>query len=103
MGLRVHIISEVKRFPRILRSIALNRCLDDGRVDIDFNSRFIRTFSKCFPSTPDEDAQPAPPVYDDKIQSSSSTLPYQTWTVKLNIVIQVVGSRGDVQPFIALG
>lgn len=25
------------------------------------------------------------------------------WTVKLNIVIQVVGSRGDVQPFIALG
>jgi UDP:flavonoid glycosyltransferase YjiC (YdhE family) len=26
-----------------------------------------------------------------------------TWSVKLNIVIQVVGSRGDVQPFIALG
>jgi UDP:flavonoid glycosyltransferase YjiC (YdhE family) len=26
-----------------------------------------------------------------------------SWTVKLNIVIQVVGSRGDVQPFIALG
>jgi UDP:flavonoid glycosyltransferase YjiC (YdhE family) len=26
-----------------------------------------------------------------------------TWTIKLNIIIQVVGSRGDVQPFIALG
>lgn len=26
-----------------------------------------------------------------------------SWSVKLNIVIQVVGSRGDVQPFIALG
>lgn len=26
-----------------------------------------------------------------------------SWTVKLNIVVQVVGSRGDVQPFIALG
>lgn len=25
------------------------------------------------------------------------------WTLPLNIVIQVVGSRGDVQPFIALG
>ncbi len=25
------------------------------------------------------------------------------WNIKLNIVIQVVGSRGDVQPFIALG
>ncbi|KAM3512464.1 hypothetical protein MY11210_003881 [Beauveria gryllotalpidicola] len=25
------------------------------------------------------------------------------WATKLNIVIQVVGSRGDVQPFVALG
>jgi hypothetical protein len=30
-------------------------------------------------------------------------LPEDTWTIKLNIVIQIVGSRGDVQPFIALG
>lgn len=27
----------------------------------------------------------------------------RSWTIRLNIVIQVVGSRGDVQPFIALG
>ena len=26
-----------------------------------------------------------------------------SWSVKLNIVIQIIGSRGDVQPFIALG
>jgi UDP:flavonoid glycosyltransferase YjiC (YdhE family) len=26
-----------------------------------------------------------------------------TWTVSLNVLIQVVGTRGDVQPFIALG
>lgn len=26
----------------------------------------------------------------------------ERWTIKLNIVVQVVGSRGDVQPFIAL-
>lgn len=25
------------------------------------------------------------------------------WAIRLNIVIQVVGSRGDVQPFVALG
>ena len=25
------------------------------------------------------------------------------WDIPLNIVIQVVGSRGDVQPFVALG
>jgi hypothetical protein len=28
---------------------------------------------------------------------------YAPWDIPLNIVIQVVGSRGDVQPFIALG
>ena len=28
---------------------------------------------------------------------------YSPWDLPLNIVIQVVGSRGDVQPFIALG
>lgn len=27
----------------------------------------------------------------------------KSWTIRLNIVIQIVGSRGDVQPFIALG
>ena len=27
----------------------------------------------------------------------------KTWRIRLNVVIQVVGSRGDVQPFIALG
>lgn len=27
----------------------------------------------------------------------------RTWKIRLNIVVQVVGSRGDVQPFVALG
>lgn len=41
-----------------------------------------------------EDVSHAPPTY----------LPQPTKArVSLNIVIQVVGSRGDVQPFIALG
>jgi UDP:flavonoid glycosyltransferase YjiC (YdhE family) len=28
---------------------------------------------------------------------------HRRWSIRLNIVIQVVGSRGDVQPFVALG
>jgi hypothetical protein len=28
---------------------------------------------------------------------------FSSWTTRLNVVIQVVGSRGDVEPFIALG
>lgn len=37
------------------------------------------------------------PEYD------ATTEPQAQWVTKLNIVIQVVGSRGDVQPFVALG
>lgn len=42
---------------------------------------------------PEEHEQP-PPGYSP---------PHSKATVSLNIVMQVVGSRGDVQPFIALG
>ncbi|TIA11655.1 UDP-Glycosyltransferase/glycogen phosphorylase [Aureobasidium pullulans] len=70
---------------------------DDGRVDIDCNSRAVRTFSRFFSSTPVDHSQQPPPDYEFK---APGTL---TCGIKLNIVIQVVGSRGDVQPFIALG
>ena len=62
----------------------------DGRVDINLDSRLARTLSRLVP---------APPNW------KSSTLPNikKPSQVYLNIVIQVVGSRGDVQPFIALG
>lgn len=39
-----------------------------------------------------------PPKYPEPVIENE-----KPWTVKLNIVIQVVGSRGDVQPFVALG
>lgn len=45
------------------------------------------------PSPPGSISYATPPPY------ASNT----SWQVKLNIVIQVVGSRGDVQPFVALG
>lgn len=59
-------------------------------------SRFIPDFKH--PSPPEhihEIESPPPPYQASKIPSK--------WTVSLNVVIQVVGSRGDVQPFVALG
>jgi hypothetical protein len=63
---------------------------DDGRVLIDANSRLCKTLSRLFPDVP----RPSePPKYQDV---ASVPKPF------LNIVIQVVSSRGDVQPFLAL-
>ncbi|TDZ75092.1 Sterol 3-beta-glucosyltransferase UGT80B1 [Colletotrichum trifolii] len=79
---------------------------NNGRVDIDYDSKLVRTLSVLYkPSTPSEkttttasldQANNRPPEYSNTTQSQKRAL-------KLNIVIQVVGSRGDVQPFIALG
>ena len=65
---------------------------DDARLDIDLDSKLVRALSVLYQKPPATD--PEPPVV--KPQPTS-------WATKLNIVIQVVGSRGDVQPFIALG
>ncbi|KAK7414351.1 hypothetical protein QQX98_006793 [Neonectria punicea] len=76
---------------------------DDGRVDVDLNSRFCRTLSRFIPDlkTPLPEVQEPPPQYYAELAGESSTPP--RIHIKLNIVIQVVGSRGDVQPFVALG
>ncbi|KAF4949920.1 hypothetical protein FSARC_13341 [Fusarium sarcochroum] len=70
---------------------------DDGRIDIDLSSRIARRLSRFVPNEkpqpPSEQAQGSPPEYSETSERS----------IRLNIVIQVVGSRGDVQPFIALG
>jgi UDP:flavonoid glycosyltransferase YjiC (YdhE family) len=70
---------------------------DDGRIDIDLNSRLSRTLSKVVkvPLTNEHNTAP-PPTY------ARYATPDQ-FPLRLNIVIQVVGSRGDVQPFVALG
>lgn len=68
---------------------------NDGRVDVRVGQRFsqnvewlMRRSSTRQPTDEHETSRPRP---------------QSIWTIKLNIVIQVVGSRGDVQPFIALG
>ncbi|KAJ7363785.1 sterol glucosyltransferase [Mycena albidolilacea] len=63
---------------------------EDGRIDLDFDSKLGRALASIVP---------LPPPY----VPTDSFLERREWHIKLNIVIQVVGSRGDVQPFIALG
>ncbi|KAH7020386.1 UDP-glucose,sterol transferase [Ilyonectria destructans] len=68
---------------------------DDGRVEINLDSKLCRRLSLLVPlhTREEENAEAPPPKYSQAAE----------WSVRLNIVIQVVGSRGDVQPFIALG
>ena len=66
----------------------------DGRINIELDSKAAQLLSRFVP----------PPVPEDGVEASvASGRTHVEWTVPLNIVIQVVGSRGDVQPFIALG
>lgn len=67
--------------------------IDDGRIEVDLDSKVCRTVAKLIPLPHDERPTPSIP---------GPTEP-STYDVQSNIVIQVVGSRGDVQPFIALG
>ncbi|KAM6538067.1 hypothetical protein FALCPG4_003950 [Fusarium falciforme] len=69
---------------------------DDGRIDIDIPTTLSRRLSKL-PNFEELDTTPrlASPAYQQYENRDHSV-------ITLNIVIQVIGSRGDVQPFIAL-
>lgn len=78
---------------------------DDGRVNIHIN-QFNQRLSKLLAPALHQENQvaeqsgPSPPPYiPSYLGGDESTTPPPS----LNIVIQVVGSRGDVQPFVALG
>ncbi|KAH8688353.1 hypothetical protein BGZ61DRAFT_533137 [Ilyonectria robusta] len=62
---------------------------DAGTIDISFSSKHPDELNALLPALPESASAPSPA---DPAQCPP-----------LNIVIQVVGSRGDVQPFIALG
>ncbi|KAG9562709.1 UDP-Glycosyltransferase/glycogen phosphorylase, partial [Aureobasidium melanogenum] len=66
---------------------------NDGRVRLDLDSKLARTLSIFIKDAPDQ----SPPDHQEPALESLEELP------NLNILIQIVGSRGDVQPFIALG
>src|SRR5690606_5345843 len=78
---------------------------EDGRVDININQKNSRlsellgaTLRNQAPIV--EERGPSPPAY---IPPTLGGAPGQTPPPRLNVVIQIVGSRGDVQPFVALG
>ncbi|EGX96337.1 glucosyl/glucuronosyl transferase, putative [Cordyceps militaris CM01] len=77
----------------------------DGRVNINISTKSRRLAELLAPVVDRqvsvaEAQEPLPPAY---IPPSLGGLPGQTPPPALNIVIQIVGSRGDVQPFVALG
>lgn len=83
------------------------RITDDGRINININQKTRKLSDLLVPAlrqqlslVAQEKENPLPPGY---IPPALGGLPGQTPPPKLNVVIHVVGSRGDVQPFVALG
>ncbi|KAL1648560.1 hypothetical protein SLS61_006884 [Didymella pomorum] len=78
---------------------------EDGRVNIRINQKSRALSQLIVPqiqrqlTQAQEDPEPPPPY----IPESLGGTPGQKAPPPLNVVIQVVGSRGDVQPFVALG
>lgn len=81
---------------------------DTGRVSIHISEKNRRLHELLAPSLKRQlraaeaqlPSEPLPPAY---IPPSLGGQPGQTPPPRLNVVIQIVGSRGDVQPFVALG
>ena len=69
----------------------------DGRMDVEVDASLGRRLTRILQS---EDYEASP---HQSAPSLRETTPIIISPAKLNIVIQVVGSRGDVQPFVALG
>ncbi|EME46412.1 glycosyltransferase family 1 protein [Dothistroma septosporum NZE10] len=78
---------------------------EDGRVNIRIDQRNRRLSQLLVPSlaqlqkAADEEHAPPPPYIPPSLGGEEGVAP----PPPMNVVIQVVGSRGDVQPFVALG
>ena len=79
----------------------LHQIPDDGRVDIlinETNARLAEHLHQLQLASSQEPGTLSPAYTVSDLHGRSAEAP-----PPLNIVIQVVGSRGDVQPFVALG
>lgn len=65
----------------------------DGRIEVNLDSKIAQVFARLVDIPEEVEPVDPPPSYT----------PGAPWSIRLNIAIQVVGSRGDVQPFVALG
>ncbi|PNH41013.1 hypothetical protein VD0004_g6051 [Verticillium dahliae] len=93
-----HLNSQENRFP----AASQGNVGSDARVEIDFNSKWVHSLSVLSEKTinrEEKERRESVNVPNEKTNLQSSS----AWATKLNIVIHVVGSRGDVQPFVALG
>jgi UDP:flavonoid glycosyltransferase YjiC (YdhE family) len=82
------------------------RVTDDGRVNINIsqkNSRLAELLAPAIRNQLSGDAGAPPDMPPGYIPPGMGSEPGQPPPPPMNIVIQIVGSRGDVQPFIALG
>ncbi|KAL8765033.1 MAG: hypothetical protein Q9209_007759 [Squamulea sp. 1 TL-2023] len=79
----------------------------DGRVDISINQQSSRLSNLLVPALRNQLAlqQTVEPTTQEleQIRPIIGGIPDEARSPTLNIVIHVVGSRGDVQPFVALG
>ncbi|THC93158.1 hypothetical protein EYZ11_007367 [Aspergillus tanneri] len=77
------------------------RVLDNGRLDIKFGEerRWITQLMKQM----EPSSKPGVETKKPSIPSPTEEEKWVKFPIRLNIVVQVVGSRGDIQPFIALG
>lgn len=78
------------------------RITDDGRVNINITTKNNRLADLLRPAM-QRQLQREPTLPPGYIPPSLGGKPGQEPPPKLNIVIMIVGSRGDVQPYIALG
>ncbi|KAJ5525451.1 hypothetical protein N7494_012101 [Penicillium frequentans] len=67
----------------------------DGRVHVNLESTVARAIAESI--NYQQELRRESSDYSERVRQASS------FDLKLNIVIQIVGSRGDVQPFVALG
>jgi hypothetical protein len=70
-------------------------------VDVNLDSRLATTLARFVPDLKHPSGPPS--ITTDQSPPPEYFADGKTFLPKLNVLIQVVGSRGDVQPFIALG
>ncbi|PNY29406.1 Sterol 3-beta-glucosyltransferase [Tolypocladium capitatum] len=77
---------------------------DDGRVNININTKNRRLADLLAPTIDRQiSVEPRPSLPPAYTPPNLGDQPGEGPPPRLNVVIQIVGSRGDVQPFVALG